>query len=136
MARLPASAVELPPDAGRAGAYVRLRVTDNGAGITDERAAAPVRAVLHDQGQGKGTGLGLASVHGIVHQSRGWIDVDQRAGRRRGFAMHFPAIGFRTAVEPGPPRQSSRRAGDETVLLVEDEEAVRTIIAAVLRRQG
>ncbi len=134
--RLSASEVQLPPNAEPAPAYVRLRVADNGSGIADSARPHLFEPFFTTKEQGKGTGLGLASVHGIVHQSRGWIDVASEPGRGAAFAMHFPAIAFRTAVEPARavPVESAR--GDETILLVEDEEAVRTIVAAVLRRQG
>jgi nitrogen-specific signal transduction histidine kinase len=136
VARLPAAAVERPADAEPAATYVRLRVADNGAGIPDSARAHLFEPFFTTKDQGKGTGLGLASVHGIVHQSRGWIDVASEPGHGAAFAMHFPAIALRAALEPKPAPPVEPARGHETILLVEDEEAVRTIVAAVLRRQG
>ena len=80
---------------------------------------------------GKGTGLGLASVYGIVRQSQGFISVESEPGRGATFTMHFPAVGRSTDAETRRPRASG-----ETILLVEDEESVRMMVAAVLGRHG
>ena len=136
VARMPAPTVEPPPDAELASEYVRLRVADNGVGISEGARPHLFEPFFTTKEQGKGTGLGLASVHGMVHQSQGWIDVASEPGRGAAFSMYFPAITARTPVETGsaPPVDAAR--GHETILVVEDEEAVRTIIAAMLRRQG
>ena len=134
--RLSAPEVAPPPDVAAAEAYVRLRVSDNGVGFAPGPQPQLFEPFFTTKEQGTGTGLGLASVHGIVHQSHGWIDVSSEPGRGATFAMHFPAIVLQqpfmselaAAVEPA--------RGHETVLLVEDEEAVRLIISAGLRRQG
>src|SRR4029077_370028 len=86
--------------------------------------------------QGKGTGLGLASVHGIVHQSHGWIDVSSEPGQGATFAMYFPEVKVQPGVATEPETIVEPPQGHETILLVEDEEAVRLIISTVLRRQG
>jgi len=136
VARLSASDVAPPPDVKAANAYVRLRVSDNGVGISPGARPHLFEPFFTTKEQGKGTGLGLASVHGIVHQSHGWIDVSSEPGQGATFAMHFPAVlpQQRVATEPAAIVESPR--GHETVLLVEDEEAVRLIVSAVLRRQG
>ena len=114
-----------------AGLYVRLRVIDNGTGITQDVRAHLFEPFFTTKEAGKGTGLGLASVFGIVHQSGGFIVVDSPASGGTIFTLYFPAIGVATA-QPEP----SAAAGRETVLLVEDEDAVRVVIGALLRRHG
>jgi PAS domain S-box-containing protein len=114
-----------------AGLYVRLRVVDNGTGITQEVRAHLFEPFFTTKELGKGTGLGLASVYGIVHQSGGFIVVDSPASGGTIFTLYFPAIGMEIPEpdQPAPP-------GRETVLLVEDEDAVRVVIGALLRRHG
>ena len=72
-----------------------------------------------------GTGLGLATVHGIVHQSQGWIDVCSELGRGSTFEIHFPAAAGRPVGE-ALQTEAVSASGRETILLVEDEEAART----------
>ena len=120
-ARARPSAAGLPP-----GRYVVLAVTDTGTGMDAGDAAARLRALLHHQGAGKGTGLGPAMVYGIVKQTGGHIEVDSEAGRGTTFRLYLP----RADAGEAAPRRRSRRAawtagGTETVLVVEDEAAVR-----------
>jgi PAS domain S-box-containing protein len=139
VARVRASEATLPIDYLNApGEYVRLRVTDTGVGIPPEVRAHLFEPFFTTKELGKGTGLGLASVYGIVQQSSGHIDVESEERVGTTFTMHFPAIAAampaeRPAVE-APPRVVE--PSSETILLVEDEDAVRVIISAVLRRQG
>jgi two-component system cell cycle sensor histidine kinase/response regulator CckA len=128
--------VEMPPDRPwTAGDYVRLRVIDNGVGIPPEARAHLFEPFFTTKGVGKGTGLGLASVYGIVRQSNGSITVDSGPGAGSVFTMHFPAVPQTREVAAAPPVAESIH-GRETILLVEDEDCVRLIICAVLRRQG
>ena len=136
VARLTGADVAPPPDVPAAEAYVRLRVSDNGVGIPPGALPHLFEPFFTTKEQGKGTGLGLASVHGIVHQSHGWIDVSSEPGEGTSFAMHFPAILLPQPFTSEPAATVEPARGHETVLLVEDEEAVRLIISAVLRRQG
>jgi nitrogen-specific signal transduction histidine kinase/CheY-like chemotaxis protein len=136
VARLPAFAVTPPADVVAAETYVRVRVSDNGVGIAPEVMPHLFEPFFTTKAHGKGTGLGLASVHGIVHQSHGWVDVASAPGEGATFAMHFPAIEARQAIAAPEPVAVAPARGHETVLLVEDEEAVRRIICAVLRRHG
>jgi CheY-like chemotaxis protein len=131
------SQVDVPSDLqSMAGDYVRLRVVDDGVGIAPEARAHLFEPFFTTKDIGKGTGLGLASVYGIVRQSNGFIAVESQPGRGTAFTMHFPSVSRtdevpRPAVDaPGPT------SGRETILLVEDEDAVRVIVSAVLRRQG
>jgi nitrogen-specific signal transduction histidine kinase/ActR/RegA family two-component response regulator len=136
VARLRAADVVAPSDVTTADAYVRLRVSDNGVGIAPSARPHLFEPFFTTKEQGKGTGLGLASVHGIVHQSHGWIDVSSEPGQGASFAMHFPAIARQQRVASEPAAIPEPARGHETVLLVEDDEGVRGIVSAVLRRQG
>ena len=123
---------EMPSDRhDDAGPYVRLRVVDDGTGITPEVRAHLFEPFFTTKEFGKGTGLGLASVYGIVHQSGGFIVVDSPPSGGTIFTLYFPAIGV-AGPEPDQPAPSGR----ETILLVEDEDAVRVVIGALLRRHG
>jgi two-component system cell cycle sensor histidine kinase/response regulator CckA len=135
VARLRGADVTLPHDGpAHAGDYVRIRVSDDGVGIPVDAQAHLFEPFFTTKDVGKGTGLGLASVYGIVRQSNGFIGVDSAPGRGSVFTMYFPAVGApaETAVEGAPP--TARRGA--AILLVEDEDAVRVITAAVLRRSG
>lgn len=136
VARLVASDVAPPADVAAAYAYVRLRVSDNGVGISPGARPHLFEPFFTTKDQGKGTGLGLASVHGIVDQSHGWIDVSSEPGQGASFAMYFPAVLVQQRMVTAPAAIVEPARGHETVLLVEDEEAVRFVISAVLRRQG
>jgi two-component system cell cycle sensor histidine kinase/response regulator CckA len=135
---VPKSEVEASPDVQSASAddYVRLRVADDGVGITPAVRAHLFEPFFTTKEIGKGTGLGLASVYGIVRQSNGVITVESEPGRGTVFTMHFPMV--QETAERVLPELTVARLGEarETILLVEDEDAVRVIISAVLRRQG
>src|SRR5437773_4795658 len=113
--------------------YVRLRVIDDGVGISPEAREHLFEPFFTTKAIGKGTGLGLASVYGIVRQSNGFITVDSAPERGTVFTMFFPAAAP-TVDAAAPPPVAARR--DATILLVEDEDAVRAITSAVLRRSG
>jgi PAS domain S-box-containing protein len=116
--------------------YVRLRVVDNGVGIPADAMAHLFEPFFTTKAVGRGTGLGLASVYGIVRQSNGFIAVESEPGGGSMFTMHFPAVADAAKSQVEDPDISAAAPGSETVLLVEDEDSVRGIIGAVLRRQG
>jgi two-component system cell cycle sensor histidine kinase/response regulator CckA len=116
--------------------YVRLRVVDNGIGITPEVRAHLFEPFFTTKELGKGTGLGLASIYGIVRQSNGSIDVESEPGHGTTFTMHFPAVPRAVPCEEPATASGQPLRGRETVLLVEDEDAVRVIVGTMLRRQG
>jgi PAS domain S-box-containing protein len=134
--RVPGASVAIPADhQSLASEYIRLRVIDNGIGISPEVKAHLFEPFFTTKELGKGTGLGLASVYGIVRQSQGLISVESEPGLGATFTMHFPAV----AVDvrgAGAPVSAVVSEGSETILLVEDEDSVRVIAGAVLRRQG
>ena len=124
-----------PHPAARAGRYIMLSVSDTGVGMnhaTKERIFEPF---FTTKGVGKGTGLGLAMVQGIVAQSGGYIEVDSQKGRGTTFKICLPAAaeGAADAV-----RQSAARplGGKETILVVEDQAEVRRFAVAVLKGYG
>jgi two-component system cell cycle sensor histidine kinase/response regulator CckA len=136
VARVSLVAIDVPADQpATVKEYVRLRIVDNGVGITPEVRAHLFEPFFTTKELGKGTGLGLASVYGIVRQSHGFISVESEPGRGAAFTMHFPAVDAEAAA-PEEPVALQSPEGRETILLVEDEDSVRAIVGALLRRQG
>ena len=120
----------------RPGDYVVLSVRDTGEGMdahVRERAFDPF---FTTKKQGQGTGLGLSTVYGIVRQSEGTITVDSQPKRGSEFRVYLPRSG--EDREETPDEQASERGpkGEETILVVEDEEIVRTLVCRVLISQG
>jgi PAS domain S-box-containing protein len=118
------------------GHHVLLAVTDTGTGMTSEVQSQIFEPFFTIKGPGKGTGLGLATVYGIVKQSGGFIDVDSELGWGTAFKLYFP-----TTEEIVPPEKSLQDAnptahGSETILVVEDEDAVRSLLCMVLQEAG
>ena len=118
------------------GDYVVLSVTDTGAGMDDETKAHIFEPFFTTKGPGKGTGLGLATVYGIVRQTGGGISVESEPGKGSTFRIYLPLE--RAPVDytrtPVPPLDKSENF--ETVLVVEDEEIVRDLVRDVLEEQG
>ena len=123
-----------------AGGYAILRTADNGTGIAPEVIARIFEPFFTTKAVGVGTGLGLAMVHGIVHQHGGWITVRSAPGEGTTFEIFLPTcLAPSASVESGaagPKSEVPPRLGSETVLVVEDEAAVRDMVVLVLRRHG
>lgn len=118
------------------GRYVRFLFEDNGTGMEQEVLERAFDPFFTTKERGKGTGLGLASVHGIVTDSGGWIDVDTSPGEGTTFKVHLPASGEPAAPLSGPLPEDALSRGEGTILLVEDEEGVREVVASSLRLHG
>ncbi|MBI2901552.1 MAG: response regulator [Planctomycetes bacterium] len=120
----------------RPGLYVLLSVSDTGIGMDKEVIAHLFEPFFTTKEPGKGTGLGLATTYGIVKQSGGHIWVDSEPGRGSTFKVHLPRVAEApdangtTGPAAAPPR------GSETVLVVEDEDAVRKLTCGLLRAWG
>ncbi len=121
-----------------AGDYVRIEVTDTGIGMSKEIQSKIFDPFFTTKPVGQGTGLGLATVYGIVKQSGGFITVDSEVGKGTSFHIYLP----RRKVEAGEahvdaaPTVARDVTGQDTILLVEDEEAVRSFAARALRMRG
>jgi two-component system cell cycle sensor histidine kinase/response regulator CckA len=129
----PGESTELP-----AGSYVQLTVGDTGPGMAPEVLEHLFEPFFTTKERGKGTGLGLATVHGIVHQSGGRIRVESEPGQGTRFVILLPRAN--EAVETAPPRsflpgRRSRR-GSEVILLVEDEDNIREPAIEILESKG
>jgi two-component system, cell cycle sensor histidine kinase and response regulator CckA len=121
-------------DSGFAGGWVLLAVSDTGVGMDEPTRARIFEAFFTTKEPGKGTGLGLATVQGIVAYSEGRIVVDSDPGRGTTFRIYLPCAAEAPRPADGPAAPPPR--GNETVLLLEDEEAVRLLVQQFLQRQG
>jgi len=127
-----------PPAVLSPGKYVMLAVTDNGCGMDSETQAHIFEPFFTTKEKGKGTGLGLATVYGIVKQSGGYIWVYSEPGRGTSFKVYLPRIEEETALPriEIPAEASANPRGSETVLLVEDEKGVRELAREYLQMTG
>ena len=120
----------------RPGAAVRLRVRDSGHGMDEITRAHAFEPFFTTKGIGQGTGLGLATVFGIVQQFGGAIRLDSIAGSGTLFSLYFPVADGKADSSPPPSVADTRTVSGSTILLVEDESAVRTAARRMLERRG
>jgi len=120
----------------RPGPYVLLAVSDTGTGMDAETQGHLFEPFFTTKGPGKGTGLGLATVYGIVKQSGGHVKVYSEPGRGTTFKVYFPAIEAVEGRGDAEPAAAEPARGKEVVLLVEDEEGVRRLTQSLLERLG
>jgi CheY-like chemotaxis protein len=116
--------------------WVRVSVTDSGTGMDPATLERIFEPFFTTKGEGKGTGLGLATVYGIVTQSGGHIEVESAPGRGTTFSIFFPAV---AAALPGAEEERRRalpEGGTETVLVVEDQDTLRAMVKETLRNLG
>jgi len=116
------------------GSYVRITVTDTGEGMTDDVRARVFEPFFTTKPQGQGSGLGLATAYGIIEQANGQIRVESTRGKGTAFSVILPVI---DTSEPSTPLVTRERPrGSETVLLAEDEDAVRRLVQRALELHG
>ncbi len=117
------------------GPYVMLAITDTGVGMDRDTQAHAFEPFFTTKAVGRGTGLGLATVYGIVKQNRGYIWVQSEAGAGTTFTIYLPRIQEAATRLRADPDQAVSR-GTEVILLVEDEDAVRRVAQRALERNG
>src|SRR5664279_6420680 len=121
---------------GRAGQFVCLSVIDMGCGIPVENLRRIFEPFFTTKEVGKGTGLGLATVYGIVKQHQGWIEVESEPGKGATFRVFLPRSMEAAQVAAERPAEPVARGGTETILVVEDEAPVRELVCNLLARHG
>jgi len=131
------SAVRLLLQPGLAApAYVRLRVTDNGIGMSEAVRRRVFEPFFTTKDPGRGTGLGLSTTFGIVHEHAGVIGCDPAPGGGTRFELYLPLAEHEEPVEPVPTRSERVRGSGQKVLVVDDEPSVREVTALVLEDAG
>ena len=120
----------------RPGSYVRLAVSDTGCGMDRKTQAHIFEPFFTTKGEGKGSGLGLSTVFGIVTQCGGAIDVTSRVGHGTRFDLYFPSVESEIPTTSPTQTLGEPQRGTETILLVEDEASVRTLVRDELRKLG
>ena len=120
----------------RCGDFIRLRVHDNGTGISPEAQAHIFEPFFTTKRPGQGTGLGLAMVFGIIQQHQGWIECHSVPGEGTRFDIYLPRHHAVVAPSAALAQQRKTRGGNETILLADDEALVRNLGHTILERLG
>jgi len=118
------------------GAYVRLSITDNGIGMDEEVQSKIFDPFFTTKEKGKGTGLGLATVYGIIQQNGGYILVDSTPGIGTTFDIYLPLVSEEATDDIAQSRKEQKLEGTETILVVEDESELRKVIVETLEMYG
>jgi PAS domain S-box-containing protein len=129
-------AVELANDDAPGGPRVRLTVRDSGHGMGPEVLERAFEPFYSTKPKGQGTGLGLATVYGIVTQAGGSVDIDSQPGEGTTVSALFPGRESSAVESIQSPGSAGQAPGGETILVVEDEDAVRRLTCRILSRQG
>ena len=130
---LPSAAGQLASGTGR---HVLLTVHDNGLGMDAETRSRLFEPFFTTKDLGSGTGLGLATVYGIVTQAGGQIHVDSEPGRGTTFRVYLPLVEEPADAPPARAAAVSSTRGDETILAVEDDDGVRALVVQIVKRLG
>jgi signal transduction histidine kinase/CheY-like chemotaxis protein len=117
------------------GVYVCLTVSDAGGGILPEHMARIFEPFFTTKRAGKGTGLGLTTVFGIVEQHKGWVEVSSQVGKGTVFRVFLPATTGKVA-DANVPAQEETAGGGEKILVTEDDAALRGVVAEILQKRG
>ena len=120
----------------RPGPQVMLAVSDTGTGMTEEVKAHLFEPFFTTKGLGKGTGLGLATIYGIVKQSGGTIRVYSELGKGTSFKVYLPRVDSSAGAQARPVAEAAPRGGHETILVAEDEDGVSRIALSILAEAG
>ena len=128
---LPVASGDLPP-----GEYVCLEIEDSGSGISKENLSRIFEPFFTTKERGSGTGLGLSTVYGIVRQTQGHIDVESVVDQGTTFRIYLPMVAEAAAEEEPVETQHPDVSGRETVLLVEDDDQIRSMLLRILREKG
>ena len=118
------------------GEFVCLEARDTGCGMSPQVTSRIFEPFFTTKETGKGTGLGLATVYGIVKQHQGWIEVESQIGEGTQFRVFFPALKKTGHTASAAAEESEARGGTETILLVEDERSLRKVTRLFLERWG
>lgn len=120
----------------RAGSFIRLRISDTGSGIPDDVLEHIFEPFFSSKGIGRGTGLGLSVVYGIVKQHEGWMDLRTEIGQGTTFDIYLPAVAQEVLEDEKPFSIDSVQGEGKRILLVEDSEGVREFGLLALRENG
>ena len=120
----------------RKGRYIRLSIGDNGAGMDEATQRRVFEPFFTTKKMGRGTGLGLSTVYGIIKQHNGWINLESRAGKGTTFCAYFPEATGLSEEAPALPETVPSGRGKETVLFADDEELIRDLARQVMEMHG
>ncbi|MFA7382102.1 MAG: ATP-binding protein [Desulfurivibrionaceae bacterium] len=121
---------------GKPGPYALLTVTDSGSGMDEKTRHRIFEPFFTTKEVGKGTGLGLAVAYGIIKQHEGYINVYSEPGRGATFRVYLPLVSAEAPVDKKPAEEETPAQGTETILLAEDDEALRDLTRTVLSQFG
>ncbi len=131
------TANDLPPKSNRKpGRFIRLSVADTGSGMDNAIISHLFEPFFTTKDVGKGSGLGLATVHGMVNQHQGWIEVQSEIGKGTCFDIYFPIAEDSPQKAHAEAEPGAIRGGKETILMIEDQEALRQLVREVLQNHG